>query len=209
MKKKIPLNEIAYVKIKEKIMRGDFIEENYTSQNQLVEELEMSRTPIVAALQRLQQDGFLKVISNQGIIIQELSIKEINNIFDMRLAIELFSLNKIIGQLTEDDFKNLDEIIEDQQKCCESNDYFNFAHLDGDFHQYLLQVEDNSLFIQTMSNIKEKLFFNSTNFLRKRQSMMDFIQEHVRILEALKRGNTELAVKELEEHLQKGKLQIG
>ncbi|PLR88284.1 hypothetical protein CVD25_22775, partial [Bacillus canaveralius] len=198
-----------YSKIKEKIMRGDFIEENFTSQNQLVEELNMSRTPIVAALQRLQQDGFLKVVSNQGIVIQELSIKEINNIFEMRLAIELFSLQKIVGHLTADDFKNLDEIIEDQKKCCEDNDYFNFAHLDGDFHLYLLQVEGNGLFIQTMSNIKDKLFFNSTNFLRKQQSMMNFIREHERILKALKEENTDLAVKELEEHLQKGKLQLG
>lgn len=207
MKKRKTLNDIAYEKIKEKIMKGDFIEDNFTSQNQLVEELQMSRTPIVSALQRLQQEGFLRVISNQGVIIQELSVKEINNCFDMRLAIEPFSIKRTIQLLTADDFKNLDEIIKEQMNCYENKDYFNFAHLDADFHQYLMQVEGNGLFIQTMSNIRERLFYNSTCFLEKKNCMLDFINEHLRILEALKQGDEKLAVQELEDHIRNGKIQ--
>jgi DNA-binding GntR family transcriptional regulator len=207
MKKKLTLNEIAYEEIKKKIMRGDFIEENYTSQNQLVEELKMSRTPIVAALQRLQQEGFLKVISNQGILIQELSIKETNDFYDMRMAIEIFSMRKIVDQLTEDDFKNLEEIIKEQKVCYEQKDFFEFARLDAEYHQYLLQVGGNTLFSQTMANIRERLYYSSTNFLKmKKYNIVIFIEDHERMVEALKKGDIALAVKEMEDHLQKGKI---
>lgn len=208
MKKRTTLNEIAYEKIKEKIMRGDFIKENVTSQNQLVEELQMSRTPIVSALQRLQQDGFLKVISNQGIIIQEPSIEEINNCIDARIAIETFSIKNTINLFTENDFQNLDEIIKDQKICCDNKDYFNFAHLDADFHQYILEKEGNHLFIQFMSNIKERTFFNAASFLEKKQCMPIFIKQHERIIEALKQCDCELAIKQVEEHIRNGKVQF-
>ncbi|MBK5458114.1 GntR family transcriptional regulator [Peribacillus sp. TH16] len=208
MKKRTTLNEIAYHKIKEKIMRGDFIEENYTSQNQLVEELEMSRTPIVAALQRLQNEGFVKVISNQGIAIQELSIKEINDFFDARIAIETFSIRNTIDMLKENDLATLYEMVNEQKQCCENDDFFSFVQLDADFHYYLLEVEGNSLFLQTMSNISERLFYNSTCFLKKKQNMTKFIQEHIDILEALKQKNHHLAVHELEEHIRGGKISL-
>ncbi|MFC7393019.1 GntR family transcriptional regulator [Scopulibacillus cellulosilyticus] len=208
MKKGPALNEVAYQKIKQSIMRGDFAEENVTSQNQLVEELGMSRTPIVAALQRLQHEGFLKVVSNQGIIIQELSIKEINDFYDARIAIETFSIQKTIDLLTENHFNTLFEMIEEQKICCEKQDFFNFAQLDADFHQYLLEVEGNSLFIQTMSNIRERLFYNSKCFLIKRQNMMTFIQGHIEIIDALKRKNHHLAVNRLEEHIKSGKISL-
>ncbi|MFJ7730153.1 GntR family transcriptional regulator [Neobacillus sp. NPDC097160] len=208
MKKKTTLNEIAYVKIKEKIMRGDFKEENYTSQNQLVEELEMSRTPIVAALQRLQHEGFVKVISNQGIVIQELSIKEINDFFDARIAIETFSIVNVMDMLKEHDFSILYEMVNEQKKCCENQDLFGFVKLDADFHHYLLEVEGNSLFLQTMSNIRERLFYNSTNFMQKQQNMMRFIDEHIHILEALKLKNQYIAVNRLEEHIRGGKISL-
>ncbi|GGG19181.1 GntR family transcriptional regulator [Paenibacillus abyssi] len=204
--KKVPLSEIAYVKIKEKIMRGDFGEENYTSQNQLVEELNMSRTPIVAALQRLKQEGFVKIISNQGIVIQEPTINEINDFFDMRLAIETFSMKQLGDLLTEEDFENLEEIIQDQLECVENKDYLSFAQLDADYHQYLIQVGGNGLFFQTMANIRERLFLKTTYNLKKRQGMALAIEEHVNILEALKQGNLELAVARLDEHIQNGKI---
>jgi DNA-binding GntR family transcriptional regulator len=204
--KKVTLHEIAYEKIKEKIMRGDFSEVNYTSQNLLVEELKMSRTPIVAALQRLQQEGFLKVISNQGILIQEPSINEINDFFDMRLAIETYSMKNLGEPLTDEDFHRLDEIIQEQIKCSESKDYLRFAQYDADFHQYLLQAGGNSLFVQTMSNIRQRLFFKTTYNLKKRQRMTTSIAEHESILDALKKGSIELGVKLLEEHLENGKI---
>jgi DNA-binding GntR family transcriptional regulator len=102
----------------------------------------------------------------------------------------------------------LDEIIKKQKRCNENKDYFNFAHLDADFHQYLIEKEENGLFIQTMSNIRERTFFNSASFLKKRQCMPGFIKEHEEIMVALKQGNCELAVKELEEHIRNGKIEL-
>lgn len=206
--KKIPLHEIAYQKIKEKIMRGDFIEQNYTSQNQLVDELEMSRTPILSALQRLQYEGFVKIISNSGVIIQELSIKEINDFFDMRLAIEPFSLKRVIQVISDDDCKTLQELIAQQKEALASNDYFMWLQLDADFHQYLLEIEGNSAFLQVMSNIRERLFFNSTCYIRKNKNFAEYIDGHERICQALVERNLEMAVQELETHIQSGKIAL-
>nr|WP_281279562.1 GntR family transcriptional regulator [Aquibacillus sediminis] len=194
--------------MKDKIMRGDFVEKNYTSQSQLVEELNMSRTPIVVALRRLANEGFVRVASKQGIIIQELSIKETNELFDMRIALETYSIKRINHLPTDDDFQKLEQLIEEQKQSFEKENFYNFSRADADFHKYLLEIGGNSAFINTMQNIWDRLFFHSTLVLRKTNDIPKFIEEHVAILENLKKGDYNSLSKVLESHIQGGKMQF-
>ncbi|HEY4385039.1 MAG TPA: GntR family transcriptional regulator [Ktedonobacteraceae bacterium] len=201
------LSDIAYAKIKEKLMRGDFSEQNnYTSQNQLVDELQMSRTPIIGALQRLQYEGFVKIISNQGIVIQDITVKEMIDFFDARLAIELFSIKKAISMMTEDDFCNLKAIIERQKE--NYKDYFAWVQLDADFHQYLLEIPGNSVFIHMMNNVSERLFFSVSTRLKNNDRIQRFTDEHIQIIEHLRQGDLAQVLQVLEYHIESGKIAL-
>ncbi len=188
-------------------MRGDFLDSNSTSENQLVEELQMSRTPIREALHKLQHEGLVKIISNQGIVIQEMSVKETNDLFDMRSAIEIYSLRKTIHSITSDEISHLEQIIEQQKRSNEEKDVASFIRQDVDFHQYLLEIGNNSLFMQMMGSIRERLYFDVNRWRRAYpESITRLIEEHIRIVEAIKAKDSELAVAELEAHLQNGKI---
>lgn len=201
------LSDIAYDKIKEKLMRGDFsAQNNYTSQNQLVDELQMSRTPILSALQRLQYEGFVKIISNQGIVIQDITVKEMIDFFDARLAIELFSIKKAISIMTEEDFRNLEAIIARQKE--NYTDYFVWVQLDADFHRYLLEITGNSVFIQMMNNVIERLFFSVSTRLKSTDRIQRFTDEHMQIVEHLRQGDLAQVLQILEYHIESGKMAL-
>src|SRR5690625_726743 len=99
------------------------------SENSLVEDLNMSRTPIREALFKLQHEGFLQIISNQGIVVNDMSINRLENLIDMRVAIETFSLRQSAIFIDESDFIYLEKTIQDQVKACEEKKNIGIAHV--------------------------------------------------------------------------------
>lgn len=201
--KKETLKKQAYAQIKEKIIHGDFRDEGYTSENRLVAELGMSRTPIREALHRLQSEGFVRILPKQGILIQEPSIKETNDFYELRLAIETFAVRKLKDVITEDDYKKLKDIIQLQKEACDARDYATWMKYDIDFHGHILDIAGNRLFIQLMTNIRERL---SHDIFKRRELFQDGICEHEEFVDALINQNYELAEQKLYAHILGGKV---
>lgn len=199
------LRDQAYRQIKEKMMKG---EEEYTSENNLVQELNMSRTPIREALNRLQHEGFLKILPNRGIVFTELSLEERNELIDMRIAIETYSLLQAATLITDKDIKQLSLIIDLQERAYHAGDFGDLVEKDAMFHCYLLEIVGNSQFLKMYSQARERQFtVRAGKWLKNKQDVLQhFIEEHRTILMALIQKDIQSAVQYLTEHLEKGKL---
>ncbi|MCM3691935.1 GntR family transcriptional regulator [Neobacillus niacini] len=199
------LKDIAYQKIKEIIMSG---EEEFTSESSLVNLLSMSRTPIRDAIHRLENEGFLKVYSNQGIYFWNPTAEERNELFDMRIAIETYSI-KQVPVFTDENITYLRENIRDQYLAVEKEDYLVFNELDMDFHQYLLEVNGNSQFLKSYKNARERLMtIRSAKYLLKTQSevIKRLIKDHAEIVDNLNKDSNVISAEILEKHINKGKI---
>ena len=62
----------------------------------------MSKTPVKAALERLEAEGFISVSPQQGIVVRELSVREIADLYEIRAALESYTLRAVAGRLTAD-----------------------------------------------------------------------------------------------------------
>lgn len=198
------LKDVAYEKIKEKILES---EEVYTSEKELVEMLGMSRTPVREALFHLEHEGFIQIISNQGILIKELSMKERTDLYDMRIAIETYSLKKSMDLINEKHIQRLKEFIEEQRDASEKGDFLKFIESDAKFHQFLLEIFGNSAFISMYNNARERLFTlrDSKYVISRKEVINTLIIEHEALIEHLINQEEELAVELLAEHIEKGK----
>jgi DNA-binding GntR family transcriptional regulator len=197
-KNKKLLKDIAYEKIKDKFLR---MEEEYTSENLLVEELQMSRTPIREALQRLQIEGFIKILPNQGITMPGLSVEEMNDITEYRIAIETTSLKRAVHLFNKGHYDFLNNVIQKQTDALTQNDMALYLQLDVEFHRYLLEVVGNELFIQAIEYASGRMYRLRRKIKGNPQLLFTRIQEHIRIIDLLKEKEVDLAVKELEDHL--------
>ncbi|MBN2984424.1 GntR family transcriptional regulator [Cohnella algarum] len=204
-KRKVLLKDIAYEKIKEKMMKG---EEGYTSENTLVQELEMSRTPIREALNRLQHEGFLRIMPNRGIVFTDLTVEERNELIEMRAAIETYSLKLAVHQLHDRHIDELKSIISMQEEAYRKNDFYELLEKDSMFHHYLLEIVGNRQFIKMYRQARDRQFtVRSGKWLRNKPDILEiFIEEHRNILNAIIDKDADRAVLLLEEHLNKGKL---
>lgn len=87
-KESLPLSEQAYIAIKDRIITLFFAPGQYLNEASICEQLDMGRTPVHQALQRLQAEGLVDVVPRKGVIIQPDSMGQVIEILDARLVVE-------------------------------------------------------------------------------------------------------------------------
>lgn len=90
--------EIAYEKIREKILLGFYEPGQTLTENQLVQEFGMSRTPIRQALHMLTNENLLKNNPHKGVVIKQMTAKEIQDLFEFRCALEKYVVEQLFEQ---------------------------------------------------------------------------------------------------------------
>src|SRR5262245_48888543 len=109
----VSLKQKAYVALKKRILSGSLSPGTLLSERQLAQSLKMSKTPVHAALEKLEGDGLVIVTAQQGIIVRAISPDEIADHFEIREALETFVVTRLAGKLTPDQAsrikQNLDE----------------------------------------------------------------------------------------------------
>ncbi|HHN8582336.1 TPA: GntR family transcriptional regulator [Providencia rettgeri] len=199
-----PLSQQAYTAIKHKILSKQFGKESYTSENSLVEELGMSRTPIREALYQLQNEGLVKIIPRKGVFIQKLSLKETRDNYDLRLAIESHAIKLVREYLTNEHFSILETIIERQNELLKENDYQGWIKEDERFHRFFLELLDNSVFLDLADNIRQRVYFQPDPIYRN-EYYYESTRQHQQLVEQLKAKEFTLAEETLTEHILRGK----
>ncbi len=203
----VSLKEKAYASLKELIIKGIIKSGDYFTERSLVERLEMSRTPIRAALERLDVEGLVHFTPNKGVAIAELSIRRAVDFFDIREALETHIVRKLAaGILIEEDIAWFRSNLGQQKQCVDNNDYEEFTLLDSAFHYKLAEIHANSEIIQSMENLQMKLYQIALSVLRKDAARIQVsFHDHQRIFESILAGKAEEAVQAMIEHLQFGK----
>src|SRR5262245_11966916 len=82
------MKEHAYADLKQRILSGTIAPGSILAERQLAADLGMSKTPVRAALERLEHEGFITVSPQQGILVRDLSIHEIADQYEIRVALE-------------------------------------------------------------------------------------------------------------------------
>lgn len=199
-----PLSQQAYTAIKTKILTKQFGEESYTSENSLVDELGMSRTPIREALYQLQNEGLVKIIPRKGVFIQKLSLKETRDNYDLRLAIESHTIKLVKDYLTAEHFTVLEKIVERQYALLKNNDYYEWIKEDERFHRFFLELLDNTVFLDLADNIRQRVYFQPDPIYRN-EYYAESTKQHQQLIEQLKAKQFSQAEETLTEHILRGK----
>lgn len=201
------LKEKAYIELRNLILKGSLEPGEFLTERSLVERLNMSRTPIRSALERLEAEGFVKQSPKQGIVVEELSIKKAVDIYDLRMALESYVGKKLAAsQLPEKGISLLRQNLAEQKKYMEAGDYTGFVAKDYEFHLTLVRLYDNKEIINIIEQIQDRLYQIAIKVLRKdAERIVVSYEDHQRIVENILNGEGEKAAIEIVNHLDFGK----
>src|ERR1700759_1300273 len=92
--------EKAYRTVRERILRGDYPPALRITEQEIADSTGVSRTPVREALRRLQAEGFVTVIANQGAIVTEWTDNDTNDVFDLRAVLEPYGAARAAQRAT-------------------------------------------------------------------------------------------------------------
>ena len=200
------LKDRAYCEIKQFIQCDEFSAGEFLSERKLAIRLGMSKTPIKAALERLEAEGFIAVSPQQGIIVRDLSIHEIADLFEIRLALESFVLGSIAGTVTTSQATQIRRNLREQSKAAKAADLNLATRLDSEFHSLFCQFLGNREILRVMSQLREKMHrVVNRVFENTPERLQSAYREHSLIARAVLDGDADRAIASLEEHLNCGK----
>ena len=193
--------DIAYKRIKEMILQGDLTSEFTPSEKSLGDELGMSRTPVREALQRLVMEGFMKGFSRKGSMVNEISIVEAVEIVELRMAVEEFVIQNLSLPLSDEQCAKLQAMVDSQEELAAAGNSSAFLESDVEFHDYLASLYGNQLLRDTLKSARERFLAPGGVILRNKPQMLEALEGHVKILGALRKGDSEEAKRQMHAHM--------
>lgn len=203
------LQSRAYSELRRLIVSGEFPPGTFLSERQLAQQLEMSKTPVHVALERLEAEGFVTISAQQGIVVRGMTVDDIVDHYEVREAIECWTVRRLAGRLSVEQQELLQENIGQQQTALRDDDLTALMRLDGEMHCLLCSFLNNREITTIMERLQDKIQqviirVHDTDRTRPTES----VAEHVQIIAAVLAGESASAVDLMVEHLEAGKRRI-
>jgi DNA-binding GntR family transcriptional regulator len=104
------VEEMTETFIRQAILRGVFRPGERVPQDEIAAALGVSRMPVRASLRPLEAEGLLDIRPHRGAVVATLRREEITELYEMRVLLEGYLIERAIGQLTDDDMGRLEQI---------------------------------------------------------------------------------------------------
>jgi len=200
------LKERAYEEIKRRLLNNDYPPRSFLAERQLAEQLGMSKTPVKAALERLEHEGFITVSPQQGIVVRDLAVDEIADQYEIRAALETYTVRSVAGKLTAEQVGRLKANLKAQERIRGKGEVRRGVELDAEFHAFFAECLGNQQILRVMVQLRERMQRIITTVFQLNPTRIDSsYDEHRAIADAVIGGNGAEAARLIERHLEVGK----
>ena len=197
------LRDRAYAALKQAIVDADIYShpgEVRIDERQLALSLGVSRTPIREAMTLLEQEGLLRTVPRKGIFIVRKTKRQIVEMIEMWAAIESMAARLATLNASDDEIAGLRKMFDDFRNAAPAEHINEYSDANIAFHQAIIRLSGSHLMGQTLEN----LFIHVRAIRRLTISQADrasrSIVDHIRIIEALEKRDTELAERLVRQH---------
>ena len=203
------LSARVYNQIKSLILCNEYMPGQKLHHQRLSERLGVSRTPVREALTRLVQEGYVTFLPNRGFTCKEIRMQEAEELYELREALEAFSVEKAIANLTDSALARL----RDRMNCYGRDVQNRFTRerlvYDQDVHLEIARLAGNETLTAMLAHVFERIVLKRrTDGLYDPARGTAAHQEHLQLLEAMERRDPRVAVATIRSHIQAGKKNV-
>ncbi|AOR67387.1 hypothetical protein BBJ41_07410 [Burkholderia stabilis] len=199
------LGRDAYGAIREMLVdEARFAAGEKISVEALSRDLGISRSPVWAAVSRLEAEGLLQVVPRQGVFVIAFDRARIVAIFEAREALEGMAARLAAQRMTPDDHAALDDALSRQARAVDARDGDAYRIANLDFHHGLLATARNA----TIETSLRALYAQVQTMCAGGASPMDDWQrlggnvaEHRQVLDRMAERDADAAERAAREHV--------
>lgn len=201
------LSQIAYGQIKQMILSGELKQGQAFSINAMTERLQISRTPITTACQWLESERLLTILPKQGALVNAISMETACGIYELRAAIESYNARRVFDLLDQRDIAFLEDSIAQQKIHVAAGSIKGFMDEDSAFHRHIMEKTRNEEILSTVNGLYDRAYMlgiTNTKCMRPARS----VEEHEKILDALKYGDAQAFADAIERNILNGLMNL-
>jgi DNA-binding GntR family transcriptional regulator len=198
----------AYEEIKEKIITLYFLPGQYLNEAAISGLLQVGRTPVHQALQRLELEGLVEIMPRKGVVVLPDSISEIIKILESRAAVEAELAKAAADRVSADDGKELLALANATRSLKSGPGIDDFIACDRAFHRKLAQLSGNPVLRDFAQRLHERSIRYWYLHLWQTMDVQATTRQHAAIADAIARHDGERAAAAMREHIDslKGRL---
>ena len=170
---------------------GDKIDEN-----ELIERLGVSRTPIREALIQLASDNLLDNLSRKGFYVRHISDKEMDDAFDVIARLDTYVIELIMDKVDEETLSQLESCTVNIDKAISKHDYEEYYNWQEAFHLTYISKCGNDVLIHELKSLFKRSL-RMTYYTPDEDELFKLLQvandQHKQLLEAIRERDVERA----------------
>jgi DNA-binding GntR family transcriptional regulator len=198
------LSNKARRKTEELILKGSLAAGAKTTERDLAERLGMSRAPVREAIRELVSVGLLEQISPRQIVVRQLELTEVREIFEIREMLEARAVSLATERITTDQYNSLEKLHLAMKTTASKGEFSDYFDLNIAFHKLIHEIASAPRLATLIDQVmRESLLFRSRGLVDEK-NIRASIEEHEQLLKALRAGDGELASLLMSRHIQGG-----
>lgn len=167
----------------------------------LCEELGISRTPLREALKVLNAEGLVDLVPRRGCFVRQLAPEELRDLFPVMAVLEGLCARQAAERLSPSDLHGLEAMHERLETLAAAGQVDEYYEENFQFHGAVQQLSGNRWLQRTVGELRRILRLARHHQLTLPGRLRSSLEEHRRIMEALRRGDADAAEHAMREHL--------
>lgn len=199
--KKPSLRDQAYEAIKKRIVSCELRPSEAVTVADLAEQMQMGRTPVFQAIDRLMVDGLVEVMPRKGVVVSPVSMDSLFEIIEMRLLNEAQAASWAAQKATPQEIAQLDANIAATWEAARAHDVERMIDCDRDFHRLLSGIAGNGILAEFLGNLHDRSLRFWFLSLRAPDHNLRVCEQHSAIVDGIRAHDPAAAEKAMRDHI--------
>ncbi len=194
----------AYRAVRAKILRGDWAPGTRIKEKEVAEMSGVSRTPVREALRRLEAEGLLRFVPNQGAFVASWSAEDAEQTFELRILLESYVAQMAAAKAHPEAIQELRLLAETQNAEAlekKPGHLKRISELNSKFHQRLLQIACSERLESMLSALSNAPLVAQTFRDYEDDDLARSARHHLELVDALQAGDGEWAASVMRSHV--------
>ncbi|MBN2246622.1 MAG: GntR family transcriptional regulator [Candidatus Aminicenantes bacterium] len=187
------LKEQVYEYLRDQMQKGKLLPGSLINLDETSRKLGVSRTPLRDALLQLEMENFVAIIPRRGIVVKQLTIKDIQEYYEIIGSLESQAVLTAMHFIKTEDVKKMADLNIEMEAAISEDNFNRYYQKNLKFHDVFLSMCGNDNLIRIVANLKKRLydFPRQEGFVK--QWEVSSIEEHRKLVDLIAAGRKQEA----------------
>jgi DNA-binding GntR family transcriptional regulator len=194
----------AYQTVRERIVRGVYPPASRITEQEIAAAAGVSRTPVREALRRLEAEGLVEFVPNQGAIVTDWNDADRDDVFELRALLEAYGAARAAHRITPEGIAELAALAREQyeESVRRAEGYLErIGDLNARFHRHLHAFAGSARLTTALASLIEAPLMMRTFEKYETEDLIRSASHHLEIVRALEARDGEWAASVMRSHI--------